>query len=84
MYRLTRENLTHLGGPMGTEYTTTDWTKYFHVFNKALAFAQKDNNNESLGWCVAGKRKWRSQDCGSHMYHITEVQTEDPMPEFDE
>lgn len=82
MYVLIRENLTHLGGPMGTEYTYADWRKYFTTIEKAKRYAVKDSaaftkaTGEALRWRKE-RRGACSQDCGSHMYFIRPVKVEE-------
>jgi len=44
VWRLESTNLTHLGGPMGTEYTTTNWNKFFRSIENAKKFAEHDFN----------------------------------------
>lgn len=41
IYVVTVEDLTHLGGPMGTEYTTTLSARRFMEQTRALAYARK-------------------------------------------
>ncbi len=41
VYNLTCEDASHLGGPMGTEYTEFMWTKPFSSLEKAKAYAKK-------------------------------------------
>lgn len=74
-YTLVNEDLTHLGGPMGSEYTTTRWEKYFETLTKAQAYAEKDYG-KLITWVRVNRKKVRSHDLLHTMYHITEVQTE--------
>ena len=72
MYSLTSENLTHLGGPMGSEYTTTNWRKYFETLEEAKEYAEKDyNGKEKIKW--SGSNKIHSQDLLFVMYQIEEI-----------
>lgn len=80
MYRLTNTNLTGLGGPMGTERTSTRWTKFFRSRSGAKEYAEGDyqKNGHDLDW------KWQqvgdnltSGDQGWVMYDIEYVYTED-------
>lgn len=75
-YRLVSENLTHLGGPMGTEYTTTNWTKYFSSFDKAKTYARKDYKGDKDWNWLKEKIGVRSPDLGYVMYHISPVKVE--------
>jgi hypothetical protein len=65
---LVSENLSHLGGPMGTEYTTTNYSKPFKSIEKAKKFAEKEYGNE-LKW-LATDKGLRSEDLGYVMYYI--------------
>jgi len=65
---LVSENLTHLGGRMGTEYTTTNYSKPFKSIQKAKEFAEKEYGNE-LKWVVTDKGL-RTEDLGYVMYYI--------------
>jgi hypothetical protein len=47
MYKLTSENLTGLGGPMGTERTWNNWEKYFNDIVIAKDFALRDYRKET-------------------------------------
>ena len=75
---LQSENLTQLGGPMGTERTSINWTKYFKTMRKAQIFAEKDYNNSRgpIEWIPNKLGGCRSQDLGYVMYHIKEVKIE--------
>lgn len=42
IYELVSEDLTHLGGRMGTEYTTENWHYLFETIGAAKAYAEKD------------------------------------------
>lgn len=42
IYKLISENLTNLGGPMGSEYTYNNFVKYFDSIKKAKEYAEKD------------------------------------------
>lgn len=76
MWLLRSENLTHLGGPMGTEYTTTNWRKYFTKFQYARDYAEQDYG-QSLTWHSSNEDgSVRSDDLGSVMYHITRINVE--------
>jgi len=80
LYALRSENLTGLGGPMGTETTWTNWTRYFFVALNAKLAASKDLINsgrkERILWSPT-KEGWRSQDLRNVMYHVTLIVAED-------
>ncbi len=74
IYTLTSENLTNLGGPMGTEYTYPNWVKVFKTVAAAKKYAAADYRRNTLH-----KMKWewikegtgfRTPDLGFVMYHI--------------
>lgn len=78
VYELIAEDLTHLGGPMGTEYTTDTSLGIFsgdNAIEKARAMAQKHygNKTKDLGWTKNVSRKddvLRSDGLLYVMYHI--------------
>lgn len=83
MVELTSENLTCVGGPMGTERTWTNWRKFFNTIEDAKAYAEKDYNKE-IQWDKS-KGPTRdfvpldltcSGDLGYVMYHIRDVKVE--------
>lgn len=71
MYVLKSENLSHLGGPMGSEYTTTNWRKFYKKSKNAKLFAEKDFGKK-IKW-IKKKEGWRSPDLLYVMYHINKV-----------
>ncbi len=74
IYSLTSKNLTHLGGPMGTEYITTNWIEYFSTMEKAKAYAEKVYKGaEKIEWRIRGKHI-SSQDLGFVMYCIKKIE----------
>ena len=84
MFELESENLTSLGGPMGTESTSTNWRKFFKTVKSAKAAAEKDYGKK-IDW-AADKGPSRnlkpidltcSGDLGHVMYHIKRVKTDD-------
>lgn len=75
MYQLISENLTNLGGPMGTEYTTYSNEGHFRKASNARAKAEKEYGRP-IEW-KAVKNGWRSPDLGHVMYHIKEVKFKD-------
>lgn len=82
IFKLISENLTGLGGPMGTERTWNNWVKYFSDFEKAKLFAEKDynkNKHERATNSIVWKKerdKTSSQDLGFVMYHISKIKVE--------
>ena len=78
IYALESENLTGLGGRMGTEHTTTNWIKYFSSIDFAKKYAEKHYkiwNKEPIKWKKDGK-EIISGDLGFVMYIITEIKLE--------
>ena len=79
MYTLTSENLTHLGGPMGTEYTYPNWTKHFTTMDAAKDFAQTDYSrngcSKKIKWS-RGKFNCNSGDLRFVKYYINIVKVE--------
>ena len=74
IYELIYEDLTHLGGPMGTEYTTEHSLGLFDDVDKAKKAAEK-NYGGKLEWfegeendCEEGQI--RTDDLRYVMYHI--------------
>jgi hypothetical protein len=74
MFQLVSEDLTHLGGSMGTEYTTENYTKHFSTDDKAKKHAEKEYGSE-IKWERKKEKKvsWCSGDLGYVMYHIKEI-----------
>jgi len=79
VFQLESENLSHLGGSMGTEYTTTNWTKPFGSLADAKAYAEKDYVRQTgkknaadrpLVWVREHSRYVRTEDMGFVMYHV--------------
>ena len=71
MYSLTNEDLTHLGLPMGMEYTEARWTKYYTTSLLAKKAAEKEYGKR-IDWHKEGDG-FRSPDLGHTMYHIRKV-----------
>lgn len=72
IYKLVIEDLTHLGGPMGTERTYVIGREYFLSLEKAKKFAEKDYSKRSNGETF----KWKglsSGDLSFIMYTITKI-----------
>jgi hypothetical protein len=49
MYELKSINLSHIGGPMGTEYTRTNWRRYFKTLKGAKTAAENDYS-KNIDW----------------------------------
>lgn len=75
MYILRSENLTNLGGRMGTEYTFSNFEKYFNSLSSARKYAEKDYGSK-LEW-IKEKYGFRTKDLSYVMYHIRKIKTED-------
>jgi hypothetical protein len=73
-FELVATDLTHLGGPMGTEKTYTIFRKAFNSVDDAKKFAEKDHkkrdNREKIQWKCSKDNTWTSQDLLSHAYEI--------------
>lgn len=69
VFQLTSENLSNLGGPMGTERTYINWTRHFTNKRSAIAAAEKDYGGP-INWIEADAFKTRSPDLGHVMYHV--------------
>jgi hypothetical protein len=79
VFQLESENLSHLGGQMGTEYTTTNWSKPFSSLATAKEYAAKDYRRQTgaknaklrpLVWVREHSRYVRTEDMGFVMYHV--------------
>lgn len=78
MYRVYAEDLSLLGGPMGSEPPALP--KLFDTFYKSLAHAKEHAENhfgKAIGWNTKPSGSMNSGDLGWVMYHIEPVQTED-------
>jgi hypothetical protein len=77
IFELTSENLSGLGGPMGTERTSINYQKPFADLQKAKDFAIKEYGKE-IEWRTntsSGKDDGlRSDDLGYVMYYIKETE----------
>ena len=77
---LVSENLSHLGGPMGSEYTTTNFRKFFKSVDEAKKYAEKDykkNRANPIKWevgYVQDDERITSGDLGFVMYEITKIE----------
>jgi len=77
MWMLISENLTGLGGPMGTETTSINFRKFFKHKENAVKFAQEDYSHGTIKWRECGREKYTSGDLGFVMYVIKKIETED-------
>ncbi len=75
MFELRSENLTQLGGRMGTERTFDNWRKFFETLDEAKNFAEKDFGSK-LTWLERAKSIYSTEDLNYVMYHITKIGTE--------
>jgi len=74
MFELRSENLTGLGGRMGSEHTWTNFRKFYSTAELAIEAAEKDYGNK-IKW-YKNKNGFRSPDLRYVMYHIKEVKVE--------
>lgn len=70
VYEAIAEDLTHLGGPMGSEHTTEESLGLFSSRVKAQASCEKDYKGKLRFFRPPGKTRWRTKDLGWVMYHI--------------
>ena len=75
MFELVSENLTGLGGRMGTERTWTNFRKHFNSAANAKRHAERDYG-KPIKWTKTN-RGWRSPDLLHVMYHVKPLKTED-------
>ena len=73
VYIVEEEDLTHLGGPMGSEYTTSMGTKAFGTKEAVIEYLKA----ETGGMCCPkdicnNERKQSVFDCGSVGYIVNE------------
>lgn len=78
-FEVRSENLTNLGGPMGSEYTFDNWSMSVSSVEKAKTIVEKDYKKECGGtpeqiikWIKKGKN-YQTQDLRFVMYYIREV-----------
>ena len=77
MYTLISENLTNLGGPMGSEYTFDNYRKSFLKLETAINFAEKEYGKEII-WKKDDKTgELCSGDLSYVMYTIKPIKFED-------
>ena len=80
IFKLVSTDMTHLGGPMGSEYTTTNFVKYFSSVDNAKKHAEKDfgdQRTEPIEWKKKNKSGFTSGDLRYVMYDIESVVLED-------
>lgn len=79
VYELIYEDLTHLGGPMGSEYTIRTSMGLFSDPNAAkgaghndymLRTSGKKDRHRDFTWLEKGPGEWRTPDMGFVMYHV--------------
>jgi hypothetical protein len=77
VYNLTCEDASHLGGPMGTEYTTHVFTKPFTTLQKAKDYAKKYQKNwpEYAKWEQDSRTRWHV-DTGVYIFAIKKEKVE--------
>ena len=73
IFQLTSEDLSNLGGPMGTESTTTNFSKPFSTLEKAQKYASRDYTSGKIEWRKNGRNKWTSGDLAYVMYSIEKI-----------
>lgn len=76
MFRLISENLSNLGGPMGTESTSINWERFFSDAYDAKFQAEQDYGSRIDNWVKVSDGHIRSPDLGYVMYHINRVEVE--------
>lgn len=74
MFILSCEDASHLGGPMGTEYTTHLFSKVFSSVDKAKEFAQSYQKiwPTWAKWYTDGTKYW--VDSGTYIWKIAPVE----------
>lgn len=85
MWELISEDLTGLGGPMGTDNTPINFRKFFKSIENAKKYAEKDYKCGKISWRVSkdyvhynsSKYSVTSGDLGYVMYRIRKIETED-------
>ena len=76
VYSLTKNDLTGVGGPMGTDSVRTEWREYFTSIQFAKEVAEEDHQKgdarENIRWKKDGNGLY-SGDLQSHDYYIAPV-----------
>lgn len=75
VYELVSENMTAVGGPMGSEHTWDSWRKLFSTLKAAKAHAKRDYLKEAqeplvFEWHKTSKNEWCTGDLRFVMYTI--------------
>ena len=74
LYLLEKQDISSVGGPMGTEKVRVIWTKYFNDWMLTKEAAERDHG-DAITWSKTGN-SWSSGDLRSHMYYIRCIQVE--------
>ena len=69
IYILTCEDASHLGGPMGSEYTTPVETEIFKSLKSAQAYAEGKHWNDDSEWMSHRDGHW-SADVLAYIWSI--------------
>ncbi len=74
-FELVCQDLTSLGGRMGTEMTSDIFRRAFGTLKNAQKFAEKDHekrdDHNEIRWKKDGRDQWYSGDLLGHDYTIT-------------
>jgi hypothetical protein len=83
IYELESEDLTGLGGPMGSEQTSTNWRRFFKGIKRAKKVAEDDykensepDTREKIRWSTSGEGL-TTGDLRFVMYNIRRIKVED-------
>lgn len=82
IYQLTSllEDLSRIGGRMGTEYTTINYTKPFSSLDKAQEYADNEyfaHRGQKIEWTKINKNIWSSGDLLYVMYEIRKIKIDE-------
>jgi hypothetical protein len=82
VYELVSDNITNVGGPMGNNASSENWSKLFEKLKVAKEYAEQDyrleavrtgkDNREKIMW-RGDSETWCSQDLGFVQYIIKKV-----------
>ena len=75
MYQLISRDLTHLGGPMGSEYTTDTTMGHYNELENAKKAAEEKYGHK-IKW-EKTKKGLRSPDLGYVRYYINKIVPKD-------
>jgi hypothetical protein len=87
-YSLTAIDMTHLGGSMGTDFTTNLWTNHYSTVKQAKTVALKDYrkrrgfSNVNIEWTSHDSEEWYSGDLSFIAYEIKPVKVAKFVKEF--